>query len=134
MFDVDINIWAVLAAGAAGWIAGAVWYGIFAKPWMALAHPGKKREDMGGAGVGYVVALVAYVIAAGALALVNEYYGVETLGDGMMVALLAFVGFVATTLCLNFTFSQRPIKLYLIDAGNYLVGFLVMGAILGAWL
>ena len=27
MQGVDVNLWAVLAAGAAGWIVGAVWYG-----------------------------------------------------------------------------------------------------------
>ncbi len=42
MSFAGINYIAVLIAGAAGWIAGAVWYMAFATPWMAAA--GTTRE------------------------------------------------------------------------------------------
>lgn len=36
---------AIIAAGLAGWAFGAVWYGIFAKPWMSAS--GVATDDSG---------------------------------------------------------------------------------------
>lgn len=133
ILDATVNLWSVLVAGAAGWIIGAVWYGVFSKPWMALAYPGKKSSDLKGNNWTYPVSLVLYLVVALALAVVANYYGMDGLDDGVLVGLLAFVGFVGPTMAMNYMFGGRPSKLLLIDAGNYLASFLVMGAVLGIW-
>lgn len=133
IMEANVAVWPVVVAGAVGWIIGAVWYGVFAKPWTALAYPGKKPEQIESSPAIYGVSLLLYMVFALALALVASYYDAATLGDGLVVGLLTFVGFIGTALAINYMYSGRPAKLFLIDAGNYLVAFLAMGAIIGGW-
>jgi hypothetical protein len=133
ILNATVEVWPIVVAGAAGWIVGAVWYGVFSKPWMALAYPGKKREDLQSNNLTYPAALVAYLVAALVLAMVVTYYGASGLGDGVVVGLLVFLGFIAPTFAMNYMFGGRSGKLFLLDVGNYLASFLVMGAILGGW-
>jgi hypothetical protein len=41
------------------------------------------------------------------------------------------VGFIATSIGVNYLFSRMPRSLFLIDAGYWIVIYLVMGAIFG---
>lgn len=133
ILDAEIHVWPVVVAGVGGWMVGSVWYTIFAKPWMALAYPGKKRSQVTTSYFGYFAALVAYIIIAAVLAMVLVYYNQTGVGEGLKIALLTWFGFVATTFCMNYAFGGRPAKLYLIDVGNYLLSFLAIGAIVGGW-
>jgi hypothetical protein len=133
ILHANVNVWPVVVAGVAAWLVGSVWYMAFSKPWMALAYPDKKRQDVSTSRFGYFAALVYFLISALALAMFISYYCAQNVGDGMVVAALALVGFTASAFALNYLFGGRPLKLYLIDVGNYLVAYLVMGAILGGW-
>jgi hypothetical protein len=56
--------------------------------------------------------------------------------NALLAALFAVIiclGFVATTFGVNFLFSRKSMKLYLIDVGFMVVCFFVMGLIIGAW-
>ena len=43
MTFAGINYLAILIAAVAGWLAGAVWYGVLGKPWVAAQ--GKTMEE-----------------------------------------------------------------------------------------
>jgi CRISPR/Cas system-associated protein endoribonuclease Cas2 len=45
------------------------------------------------------------------------------------------IGFfwVATSFAINYSFAQRSLKLWLIDAGYHLLQFALYGVILGLW-
>ncbi len=131
-----INYLAVLAAVVINMAAGALWYSpvLWAKPWMALTgHTDMNMGSGSGAMLGYAISIVASVVIALGLALLANAAGAETLSEGLTLGLLAGVAFVLTTHAANYAFEQRPLKLYLINAGYPVVSFLVQGALLGAW-
>jgi hypothetical protein len=55
-----------------------------------------------------------------------------TLRNGVISALFCWVGFVVTTMLVNYSFAMRSRKLLLIDGGHWLVVLALMGAIIGA--
>ncbi len=136
MQDVDVNWLAVLVAGIVGMPIGALWYSpwLFAKPWMRAI--GKTEEELratGGAGIGYVLALVSWIVVAYVMSWIVDWAEANTVVEGVATGFLVWVGFVATTLAVNTVFGNRSRMLYLIDVGHFLVLFVVVGAIVGAW-
>ena len=132
-----INYLAVLVAAILNMILGALWYSpsLFGKGWTELM--GFKAEDVqrraGGMQKAYILTFIASFIMAYALARVMWYAKVESMGGGIMIGLLAWLGFVATTHGANYLFEGRPLRLYSINTGYSLVALVVMGALLAAW-
>ena len=134
MTAVDINLSAVLVSAVAGMVVGAIWYSplAFAKPWMKLTG----RKDMNateGAAVGYITAFIGTLLMAYVLARFAAYASATTLTDGALIGLWAWLGFTAPAFLSTYTFSNRPRKLWAIDAFQYLAVFVVMGMILAVW-
>lgn len=134
MTSVDVNLGAVLVSAVAGMVVGAVWYSpvLFAKPWMVLTG----RKDMNaveGAAVGYITAFIGTLLMAFVLAHFVIYAQATTLTDGAITGLWAWLGFTGPAFLSSYTFANRPRKLWAIDAGVYLVTFVVMGMILAVW-
>jgi hypothetical protein len=133
-----LNYLAVLLAAVAAWMAGAVWYMALAKPWMAAQ--GTTREAIeaskqgAGAFVPFVLSFIAELVMAWVLAGLIGHLGAGqvTLRNGIVSALFCWVGFVATTMLVNYTFGMRSWMLLVIDAAHWLVVLLLMGAIIGA--
>jgi hypothetical protein len=137
MSFAGINYWAVLVAGAAGFLFGGVWYRLLAEPWKTAhgftseqirAHHGKEAAPWP-----LLIALAADLILAWMLAGVMGHLGDVNVKNGVVTALFLWFGFVITTLIVNNTFGMRSAKLILIDGGHWLVAMLLMGAIIGAW-
>jgi hypothetical protein len=134
MATADINMAAVLVSALSAMAVGGIWYSpvLFAKPWMQLSG----RRDMNpgeGATAGYVIAFIGALITAYVLAHFVSYAQAETAVEGAITGIWAWLGFTATSFLTTYTFSNRPKKLWAIDAFQYLAVFLVMGLILGAW-
>jgi hypothetical protein len=132
----EINYLAVGVAVIVSMATGALWYSpiLWAKPWTALVKLPEellRRRDL--QMKGYVTAIVASIIIALGLAVVVQATGADTLAEGLFVGLIAGVGFAATAMAANYAFSYRPLKLYLIDAGDPVVAMAIMGAVLGLW-
>ena len=81
----------------------------------------------------FSTAIVSALIVAYVMALVIEATESTTLVDGIIVALWLWVGFVATTSLLAVVFDGRPIRLWVLNMGNHLVSFVLMGLIIGVW-
>ena len=58
--------------------------------------------------------------------------GGATLGSGALAGFLLWLGFVAPTSLTNKLFASQ-MKAWVLEAGNHLVNFVLIGAILGAW-
>lgn len=131
---MHVNILAVLVAAIAGMIVGGLWYSplLFAKPWLKL-NDVKDMKPGEGAVVGYITAFIGTLIMAYVLAHFIGYVVATTLWAGAVTGLWAWLGFTGTAFLTTYTFSNRPKKLWAIDAFQYLVVFMVMGAILAAW-
>ena len=126
----------VAVATVAAMGIGAAWYGTFAKPWVEAAGFDENQrarvqanEDKSVYGIAALcnlvmaIALCAFIAARGG--------GV---GTGFWTGLFAWLGFVATSTCVNHRFQFRPWALTAIDAGHFLAVLIVQGLILGWFL
>ena len=132
-----INLGELIVAALSTFLIGALWYGkpLFGKPWRELAGIEEEQASKGKMAMIFSLSFVLNFIVALFLSLFTEIammLGSSALLAGLMAVLLA-IGFVATTFGINYLFAQKPLKLYLIDAGYMIVSFFVMGLIIGAW-
>lgn len=129
-----INWLAVLVALVAHMILGAAWFGIFAKPWAALAHPGKSADDMrAGPKWIYGIAAGGGLITAIILAAVLRATGATTLGDALLTTFWLWVGFVVMKYATTYAFEHRSWTLLALDVGYPLVSMSAMAAIFALW-
>jgi len=135
MESTGVNYWAVLVAGVAFTALGALWYSpaLFFNAW--LKGIGKTREQIeaGHSPWKMVVALIGSLVAAYGIARALSWTNLEHLWGGVAIAFLAAVCFLATTMGTNDLMEGRPLKLYLLNAFFNLIGFLIMGVIIGVW-
>jgi hypothetical protein len=135
MTFAGINYIAILAAAVAGWLAGAVWYMLLAKPWMAAAGISKEQieaaQSRAGGKLPFVLAFIACVVMAWVLAGLIGHVGRLSVRSGVISGAFCWAGFVLTTMVVNYSFGMRSRMLLLIDAGHWLVVLTLMGAIIG---
>jgi Protein of unknown function (DUF1761) len=140
MTFAGINYLAVVLAAIAAWLAGAAWYGVLAKPWVAaqgytMEEFKARQAAMRGSPAAYapfIIAFVAELIMAWMLAGIVGHLGQVTLRNAVISAAFVWFGFVLTTLAVNYAFEARGVKLAAIDAGHWLLVLLVEGAVIGA--
>ena len=136
MAFAGINYLAVLVATVAGFAFGAAYYMTLSRPW--LAAMGKTREELAAAGkrspVPFIVSIVALLIMAWVLAgsIGHLGPGQVTLRNGVISGLFMWLGFVITTLAVNYSFGQRRPMLTIIDGIHWLGVLVIQGAIIGA--
>src|SRR5579872_1479429 len=92
---------------------------------------GKSLEDMHaqtgpGAVLPFIYAFIADLVIAWVLAGLLIHLGALTVRGGVISAAFCWFGFVLTTMVPNYTFARRDPRLLLIDAGHWLVLFLVI--------
>jgi hypothetical protein len=129
---MELNLLVVLAAAAASFLFGGLWYSpaLFARRWMALT--GKTEEDKTpnpAAILGAAFALA--LLSAFALAfLIGPHRGLTA---GLGAGLAAGIGIVAASYGITYLFEQRPVGLWLINGGFHIIQFAILGAIIGAF-
>lgn len=135
--DLDlnrINYLAVIAAALAMMAIGGIWYSpnVFGTAWLNLS--GMSAEQMqGGMVKAYAGGFVVALVSAFALALLIDWTKGESWRCGAIIAVVAWLGFVATTRAYGVIFAGRPMALFFLDSGYDLVGYVAMGAIIGGW-
>jgi Protein of unknown function (DUF1761) len=136
MTFAGINYLAVLIAAAAAWGVGTPWYMAFAKPWMAANDLTREkiaeRQARPGGALPFVFAFAACLVMAWVLAGLIGHIGPVTLRHGVISGLFCWLGFVAPTMLVNYSFAMRKPMLLVIDGGYWLVVLLLMGATIGA--
>jgi len=136
MAFAGINYLAIVIAAVASWLAGAAWYTVLAKPWMAAngMTPEQMQECRKGAGayLPFVYAFLAALIIAWVLGGLLGHLGQVTLRNGAISGLFCWGGFVFPVMLVNNRFAMRSAKLLAIDGGYWLVVLVLSGAILGA--
>jgi len=134
-----VNYLAVFVAAAVGWIAGAMWYTVLAKPW-AAAH-GKTIEEFKAehtahkgtlhAWLPFVLAFVAEFVMALVLYGIATHIKPMSMRSTLMVAVLLWAGMMVTTMLVNNAFSGRRYMLTVIDSGHWLLVILLMAVVIG---
>lgn len=133
MLSFSVNWLAVIVCAVANMIIGAIWYGAFANPWMTGI--GKTREEIeeNQSFVPFAIAIVNSFLMAFILANVIAWSGATGLVGGLLIGLFMWLGFTGFTFASNHAFEGRKTNMWFINSVTYLVGLLVMGAILGVW-
>ena len=131
MAFAGMNYAAIVVAAIAGFVAGAVWYGLLGKQWMAAL--GKSKDEMKPSPGPFITAGVALLLMAYVLAGTIGHLGEVNLRTGVISGAIIWAGFVATTIAVNNAFQGARLSLSLIDAGHWLVVLLLMGGVIGAF-
>jgi hypothetical protein len=129
------NYLAIALAAVACFVFEAAWYSYFLQAW--IDGIGRTREWLMASGVNpniqYATALLCAAIVAGAISCVTQLTGPQTALRGMRVAALMWLGCVMTTWATEYVFEVRTYKLFAINTGFWLIGMVMMGAIVGGW-
>jgi ABC-type Fe3+ transport system permease subunit len=134
--EVQVNMWAVLAAMLSSMAVGSIWYApsVFGKAWMKLARVDTSNKNADAFKPIVTTALVslitAYVLAHVAF-LSNQYFGNSFLQASLSTAFWMWLGFVAARFITHDAFEGRPANLTLINIGNELATFMAMGLTFG---
>ena len=132
----EVNFPAVGLATLLAFGLGALWYSplLFAKPWMA-GH-GYTEADIeamqAGMGPTYAISFVCWLVMATVLALIAPHFGAGV-GTTFAVGLHLWLGFSATVGLTNNRFSNKPLGVWLIDAGYQVASISIMAVVLGLW-
>jgi Protein of unknown function (DUF1761) len=123
----------VIAAAVGAYAFSAVWYIAMSKPWIRAAGiptdaAGKPQGN--GSPMPFFIAFVAMVLVAGMMRHVFIMGGIDTIGEGTVSGFGVGAFFITPWVAMNYGFSMRPLKLWLIDSVNAVVGCTLMGLIL----
>lgn len=120
---------AVIAA-LAGFMIGGLWYGpLFGKAWQRLSGLSDDQINSGNMPLIFGLTFLLNLIAAFLLGHLYSASGNPSVRAHLMIASGIGIGFVGTAIGVNYLFSRKPLKLFLIDAGYWAVIYTVMGAI-----
>lgn len=125
-----VNIVAVIAVAVISLVLGFIWYhpAIFGTIWMKEA--GLQLSDLKqGPGKGYILTFFASILMAVAMSLLANYGGTRTIFGGIKLGGLVGLGIVATAFVANYVFSQKTLKLFLIDTGYFVINMVIAGII-----
>jgi hypothetical protein len=134
MLNFAVNYLAVLVAAVAGVAINALWYSVILKGQIdALRKADATIAGRDPAPPMYGVAIVGQLLSAFVLAVVLKSTGTSGIGGGVAVGALAWLGLSLPAMAQVLTFGYRQRGFVLVDGANWLLSYLVMGAILGAW-
>jgi hypothetical protein len=139
MTFAGINYLAILIAAIVGWVAGAVYYMVLGKQWVAAQgstmEAFKARQvalkGTSAAWLPFALGFLADLAMAWVLAGMVGHLGVVTIRSGVISALFAWAGFVLTTTLVNNAFSGRRYALTAIDSGHWLFALVLMSLVIG---
>jgi hypothetical protein len=121
----------ILAAGVAGWIFGAVWYGVLSKPYQrALGLNPDDCKDKKMPLLPMVAAFVAAVVMSAVLYQLLTNLGVLGTWPSMVAGFTVGVGFVLTSLLVNNMFQQKSFALTVIDGGHWVLALVIEAVVI----
>ena len=124
---------AILAAGLAGWVFGAIWYTSLSRPWQR-AH-GINPEDCKDQKMPMmplVIAFLGAIVMAATLYHILTNLGVMGVTHGAIAGLTIGVGFLFIATMVNNQFQQKNWVATLIDGGHWSLVLMIEGAVITA--
>jgi uncharacterized protein DUF1761 len=132
----DVNWLAVLVAGVAWWILGAIWFArpVFGTVWAKAAGVTVTEGQRPGPGA-IIVPLVVGLIATLATAMIAQATGSSTVGDGIVLGLVVGIGYAAALAANEIVFSEKPSAgtWWLITASFNVIGLVGASVIVTVW-
>jgi hypothetical protein len=112
-----LNFIGVIAAAIAGFAFGAIYYSALSKSWVDAT--GRTEAEL--RGEGGKMRTTPFLVAAP-----------FSIRGGLITGFFVWLGFVITTLSVNYAFQNMKPKLIAIDGAHWLGVCLIIGAVLGA--
>ena len=127
-----LNWAAVVVAGLVGYFPGALWYSPmgFLKPWARELGVDLTAKPKG-VGVKVAIGLIPALVAAIVFAMIVGPH--PSLHHGLMTGAEVAIGFVATSLAVQYLYEQRSLTFWLVNSGYHLLQFVLMGVVLALW-
>lgn len=127
-----MGFFAVIVAAAAAFAAGAIYYMVLAKPWMAAAkiEVGPDGKPANTSPVPYIVSFVMILLVAGMMRHTFALSGIEGVGKGLVAGFGIGAFFISPWIFVNTGYSDRPWMLAAIDSGYAILAATIMGLIL----
>ena len=127
-----INYLAVIVSTILTFVIGFLWYGpFFGKAWMKEIGHTEENAKKANMGKVFVTAFILTFIMSWNLA---AFIGPKSdFIFGLFAGLAAGIGWVAASIGVVYLFSQKSLRLFIIDAGYQVIIYAMMGGILGAW-
>ena len=128
-----VNWVAVIVATVAAFILGAIWYSkaLFGNQWMqevGLTEENVQNANMAKTfGTTFALQLLAAIALSAFLGEGSNW--LEGLHTGLWIGLF----WVATAYGVTYLFEQRSLRLWMINAGYFVVWYAVLGTIIGAF-
>ncbi len=129
---MEINAWAVLAAAVSSFALGGLWYSPLGLGKAQEREMRKRGEAAPPANARILAISFAFtLVEAGALAWL---LGPDpAAGRAARVGLVAGLCFAAAATGINYQFTGRGMRLWLVDGGFHVARFTVYGIVLGRW-
>jgi hypothetical protein len=122
---------AICGAGVAGWIFGAIWYGVLSKPYQRAL--GLNPDDCKGKKMPMAPMLVSFLVAivmSAVLYQILSNLGVMGLMPAAAAGFTIGVGFLLTSTLVNNMFQQKRFALTVIDGGHWVLAVMVEAVVL----
>jgi hypothetical protein len=139
--DLTVNYLAVLVAALASFMIGFLWHGpVFGKTWISLmqitpAQMEKGKKDMEKKMPLYMLlALVQQLVMSFVIAVLCAMTGVIDTASAVMLAVLLWLGIIATTFLNGVLWENKTVPLYVFNLAYHLVNILVITLIVGLWI
>jgi hypothetical protein len=134
MLNFDINWLAALVGAILGNLGvGSLWYSpvLFSKVWQREVK--MTDADIRGGNFAMIFGL-AFVLSVIAAILFAAFLGPNPpVGDALVAGLVVGLGFVGTSMGINYLFERKSFTLWAINTGFHTAEFLVIALVLGLW-
>lgn len=128
----EVNWLAVIICTVLSFALGALWHSklLFGKAWAEDSKTPYNSENHGNPAIIFGLSAVLHLIAITGLAMLVGSR--STAVEGFVAGLFISITLVATSIGVTYIFVGRTLRLFLIDAGFYVVFLSLSGLILGA--
>lgn len=124
-----MGVISVVAAAAAAWSFGAIWYMTLSKQWMAAT--GMTEEDVNRSDpVPYVVSFIMALLVAGMTRHMFGMAGIDGAGKSMLAGLGLGLFVALPWMVNNIMYSNRSKSLIWLDGGYVVGGCAIIGLVL----
>ena len=136
MHTFAVPVLGVVIAAVTATVVGILWYSpyVFGSMWLNLSGVDRLdiRDSRKKVMKAYFLCFVSAIISSYILAVVLENLLLKNVADAAVVSFFLWLGFVATSLFVEFLFEvrQKPWKLYSINAGYQLISLMAGASIL----
>ena len=128
----NVNWIEIIGAALVGFLIGGLWYGpLFGKAWQRLSDLSDEQIKSANMVLVFGSTFALNLLSSLMLAHMFSAAGNPGLRIGTQMGFGIGFFFVATSVGVNYLFARKPLKLFLIDGGYWVLAYAAMGFVFG---